>query len=64
MKREEVDQMFDDAGITFDDLHEYTKANYNLDNYNGFAREDIQHCIDRIKEWKNGRILQTTKNNK
>jgi len=50
---DEIDRMFEKAGIVFDDLHGYFKQKYELDNVK-FEREDVQKVIDCIKEWKNG----------
>ena len=55
MKQEEVNKMFENNGITFEDLHNYTRYKYKLDDgYNEFEPEDIQRVIDRVKEWKDG----------
>ena len=50
----EMDLMFKEAGITFDDMHEYVREKYNVDN-DDWNREDVMLAISKIKEWKNDR---------
>lgn len=52
MNRDEMKKMFEDADVTFDDMHKYIEEKYELDNYDSFSKEDIEGVVNRIKEWK------------
>jgi hypothetical protein len=51
MKSESL-QMLDDAGITYEDLSEYTRF---VIPEKPFDRKAIQKLIDKIVEWKKNR---------
>ena len=55
MNKQEVDKMFDDVGLTWDDFHDYIAWKHKLDPQEELAREDVQGIIDRVTEWKNGK---------
>jgi len=48
---EGIDRMFEAAGITRDDFHNYFYSKYPKNDL--FERKDIEILIERIKEWKN-----------
>ncbi len=51
MNKEEVDQMFEEAGISWDDFHEYFISRHpNIESE--ITREETMDTIKRVKEWK------------